>query len=76
MDSSYNSRHKLASIRLSKCKERIFLNKAMNDEERNIIYLYPDLIFREELKPLLQELIQIICHIFISGGELVTEGET
>ena len=76
MDFSYNSRHKLSSVRFSKCKERIFLNKAMNDEERNIIYLYPDLIFREELKPLLQELIQIICHIFISGGELVTEGET
>ena len=35
-----------------------------------------DLIFWEELKPLLQELIQIIRHIFISGGELVTEGET
>ena len=76
MDFFYNSGNKFSSIGFSKCKERIFLNKAMNDEERNIIYLYPDLIFREELKPLLQELIQIICHIFISGGELVTEGES
>ena len=73
MDFSYNSRHKLSSVRFSKCKERIFLNISMN---RNICFMQTDLIFWEELKPLLQELIQIIRHIFISGGELVTEGET
>ena len=73
MDSSYNGRYKLSSIGFSKCKERIFLNISMN---RNICFKKTDLIFWEKLEPLLQELIQIICHIIISGGELVTEGES
>ena len=32
------------------------------------------LVLGEQLVPLLQELVQVICHIIIGGGQLVTEG--
>ena len=32
------------------------------------------LVLREQLVPLLEELIQVISHIIIGGGQLVTEG--
>ena len=34
------------------------------------------LVLWEEFEPLLEELIQVICHIIIGGGKLVAEGET
>ena len=32
------------------------------------------LVLGEQLVPLLEKLIQVVCHIVISGGQLVTEG--
>ena len=34
------------------------------------------LVLREQFVPLLQEFIQIVCHIIIGGGQLVRERES
>ena len=75
MNSPGDGWNKLSSVGFSKGIERIGLEMAMTFIlESNI--LLPHLVLGEEFEPLLEELIQVICHIIIGGGKLVAEGET
>ena len=67
--------NKLPSIGFSKGIERIGLDmviKFILESNTSLLHL----VLGEEFEPLLEELIQVICHIIIGGGKLVTEGET
>ena len=75
MNSPGDGWNKLSSVGFSKGIERIGLEIEMNFIlESNI--LSPHLVLGEEFEPLLEELIQVICHFIIGGGKLVAEGET
>ena len=81
MNSPGDGWNKLSSVGFSKSIERIGLKIEMNfiiesDPSPLYFYLLPHLVLWEEFEPLLEELIQVICHIIIGGGKLVAEGET
>ena len=73
MNSPGDGWNKLSSVGFSKGIERIGLIM-----EIKIVFLrvLPHLVLWEEFEPLLEELIQVICHIIIGGGKFVAEGET
>ena len=81
MNSPCDGWNKLSSVGFSKGIERIGLDMEINcilqsDSSPLHFYLLLHLVLGEEFEPLLEELIQVICHIIIGGGKLVTEGET
>ena len=81
MNSPGDGWNKLSSVGFSKGIERIGLEIEMNfilESASSPLHfnLLPHLVFGEQFEPLLEELIQVICHIIIGGGKLVAEGET
>ena len=80
MNSPGDGWNKLSSVGFSKGIERVGLEMEMNfilesDPSPLHINLLPHLVLWEEFEPLLEELIQVICHIIIGSGKLVAEGE-
>ena len=70
MDLPCNIWNPLSSIRFSKWIEGIALQN-INMENKQFITRY--LILREQLEPLLKEFIEIVSHLLMGSGHLVTE---